>query len=871
MRLLSSAVTHCQFEASESSADEIVLLRILRLLEMMICGPAGVTLGDESLCQMMERALSMCCQTRLSDLLRKSAEISMTSMCQVVFERLKYLDEVNGIDLEAEDSLTPVSPIRERAHDLGSGAEAATASAVPDVDSRQSGEAEEPSSSSGQVTEVVGGVVEEFLPDEEDVRSYSLPSIRELFRVLVELLNPHDRQHTDGMRVMALRIVDVTLETAGSSIIKHPSLSSLAGDQLCQYLFQLVRSDNMVLLQASLRVAGTLMETCRKSLRLQQELYLSYLIACLHPQVPVPPEPGIDPALYQGVQVTPKLVSRAPSQSGSGRSTPVPVKDRQKLGMEGTSRRPDAREAMIESLGALVRIPNYMVELFINYDCEVDRGDLCTDVVGLLSRSAFPDAATWSTTNVPPLCLEALLGYVQSISDRLERNQHDRATLEREALKKQRLLKRIIVRGSLKFNESPKAGIAYLASQGAIENPGDPYAVASFLKGTTRVSKKVLGDYLSKRSHEEILGAFLDQFDFVGKRVDEALRDLLGTFRLPGEAPLIERIVTTFSEKYCAHWTSEGVVDKDAVFILTYAIIMLNTDQHNPNIKSQKRMTYEDFAKNLRGVNGGKDFAPEYLQGIYDSIRSREIILPEEHDNRQAFDHAWKELLVKAQSVSELTTCDDNTFDADMFATTWRPIVSTLSYVFMSASDDTVFSRVVAGFDQCARIAATYGLSEALDHIIFVLGVMSSLASDELPNTSLNTEVQVGRNRVMVSELAVKFGRDSKAQLATIVLFRVTLGNEAAIRDGWRTVSAVSGATSSSGLGFADRQPARPGMAESVRQFFDTSSILGRPQHPRHIPSASPESIPGHRSRVEGWRQWPSISVHVLSLELRGR
>lgn len=799
MQLLSSAITHCRFEASDSSADEIVLLRILKLMEGMISGPGGEMLGDESVCEMMETGLSMCCQVRLSELLRRSAEMSMVSMCQVIFERLKHLETEAGEEVGALDDISKqemdsvkmdpskngnnvTSPQKESDDRRSSSSMEKSADTIS---AEQSAETPKPPFNG---VEVVSAEVSSDGNDGMEAKPYSLPSIRELFRVLVDLLDPHDRQHTDTMRVMAMRILDVALEVAGPSITKHPSLSNLARDHLCRFLFQLVRSDNMAILHESLRVAGTLLATCREVLKLQQELFLSYLVACLHSRVEIPRESWIDPALYEGVPQAPKLVKPTPSQAGSGRSTPVPVKDRQKLGMEGGSRKPDAREAMVESVGALARIPSFMVELFINYDCEVDRIDLCEDMIGLISRNAFPDSATWSTTNVPPLCLEALLGYVQFIADRLDQEPHTAGYPDRDVLREQRGLKKIIIRGATRFNENPKAGIAYLASNGIIDDPDDTKSVTRFLKGTSRFSKKALGEYLSKRTHEHILEAFLDLFNFTDKRVDEALRELLESFRLPGESPLIERIVTSFAEKYCAHSTPEGIEDKDAVYVLTYAIIMLNTDQHNPNVKAQNRMSYTDFARNLRGVNGGKDFAPEYLQDIYDSIKSNEIILPDEHDNKHAFDYAWKELLLKTESSGDLILCDTNIFDADMFAATWKPIVATLSYVFMSASDDAVFSRVVTGFDQCAQIAAKYELTDALDHLIFSLSSMSTLASEETPNTTLNTEVQVNDNSVMVSELAVKFGRDFKAQLATVVLFRVVSGNEGIIREGWRHV-----------------------------------------------------------------------------------
>lgn len=388
-----------------------------------------------------------------------------------------------------------------------------------------------------------------------------------------------------------------------------------------------------------------------------------------------------------------------------------------------------------------------------------------------------------------PLCLDSLLGHVQFLADRLEQEPKLEGYPDIQKLRRQRARKQIIVRGATKFNENPKAGIAFLASQGIIEDPDDAYCVTKFLKGTTRISKTVLGEFLSKRHQDQYLKAFIDQFNFDKKRVDEALRDLLNSFRLPGESQLIERIVTVFSEKYCASSSTEDIADKDAVFVLTYAVIMLNTDLHNPTLKNQKRMTYADFAKNLRGVNGGQDFVPEYLQEIYNSIKTNEIILPDEHNNKQAFDYAWEGLLLKARGAGPLFLCDTNIFDADMFGATWKPTVATLSYVFMSASDDAVFSRVVTGFDQCAQIAAKYDLTEALDHIIFCLSSITTLASPETSNTALNTEVKApDGSKIMVSELAVRFGKDFRAQLASVVLFGIVSGKGAKIKKGWNQV-----------------------------------------------------------------------------------
>ncbi|PGH26999.1 hypothetical protein AJ80_01383 [Polytolypa hystricis UAMH7299] len=796
MQLLSAAVTHCRFEATDSAADEIVLLRILKLMEGMLSRPEGELLGDESVCEMMETGLSMCCQGRLSEVLRRSAEMAMATMCQVIFQRLSQLDDEAVAEPDPEQEGQLLDEPANLKMDPSVDGNTVTSQHLSSLGLDTANEDGDRTSAENSTDPAVNGAQGSTQPEPHEemapeVKPYSLPSIRELFRVLIDLLDPHNPQHTDTMRVMSLRIIDVALEVAGPSIAKHPSLAQLAKDDLCRHLFQLVRSDNMAILNGSLRVAGTLLSTCRQALKLQQELFLSYLVACLHPKVEIPREPGIDPALYSGVPQAPKLVKPSPSQTNSGRSTPVPVRDRQKLGMEGGSRKPEAREAMVECIGALARIPSFMVELFVNYDCEVDRADLCEDMVGLLSRNAFPDSATWSTTNVPPLCLEALLGYVQFVAERLHQPPSYEGLPDPALLRSQRQRKKIIIQGVTKFNENPKAGIEILAARGIIQDPNDPKQVAAFLKSTNRLSKQMLGEYISKKSNEALLEAFIDLLDFTGKDVVQALRNLLGSFRLPGEAPLISRIVTVFSDTYVAKVKPPEVADKDSLFVLTYAIIMLNTNLYNPNVKAPDRMSFPAFAKNLSGVNGGHDFSLDFLQEIYDSIQQNEIILPEEHENKHAFEYAWHELLDKAGSTGELAIQDSNVFDAEMFKATWRPVVATLSYVFMSATDDAVFSRVVIGFDQCAKIASKYGITEALDRIIFCLSSISTLASDNPPNTSLNTEVQAGKKSVMVSELAVKLGRDFRAQLATVVLFRVLLGNEAVVRQGWNHVTVI--------------------------------------------------------------------------------
>ncbi len=80
--------------------------------------------------------------------------------------------------------------------------------------------------------------------------------------------------------------------------------------------------------------------------------------------------------------------------------------------------------------------------------------------------------------------------------------------------------------------------------------------------------------------------------------------------------------------------------DPDGAFILSYAIILLNVDQHNP--KNKKPMTLTDFVRNQRGLNNKADFPHDFLESIYNAIKSREIVMPEEQDGELREDYEWK-------------------------------------------------------------------------------------------------------------------------------------------------------------------------------------------------------------------------------------
>ncbi|XP_072305032.1 IQ motif and Sec7 domain ArfGEF 1a isoform X2 [Eucyclogobius newberryi] len=184
------------------------------------------------------------------------------------------------------------------------------------------------------------------------------------------------------------------------------------------------------------------------------------------------------------------------------------------------------------------------------------------------------------------------------------------------------------------FNKKPEKGIQYLTERGFI--PDTPVGVAHFLLQRKGLSRQMIGEFLGNRQKQfnrDVLDCVVDEMDFQSMELDEALRKFQNHIRVQGEAQKVERLIEAFSQRYCI--CNPTVVrqfrNPDTIFILAFAIILLNTDMYSPNVKPERKMKLEDFIKNLRGVDDGEDIPREMLVGIYERIRKRELKTNEDH------------------------------------------------------------------------------------------------------------------------------------------------------------------------------------------------------------------------------------------------
>ncbi|KAJ8699472.1 GDP/GTP exchange factor for ARF [Pleurotus ostreatus] len=791
---LSSAVSHCKFEASDSSGDEVVLLRIMTVIHDCLCGSVGQLLGDVEVCEMLETVLTTCCQMRLSEILRRCAENTMHGLVKAVFSRLTTLDPI------AEEE-----KLRESEEEAGEGeirmnvsTKDALTDELPEAESAPDADTDVPPS-----VEKERAATPQPEPEPEPLRTptssprpaYGLPSILELLRVLINVLDPHDQQHTDSTRLVALGALNIAFEESGSALILFPSLEALVVDSGCKYMFQLARSDNPHVLQAALRTVATVFETMRPRLKLQLELFLAFTIDRLAPApatnkaqtaLSISKKSGIPNSPHPS---TPTLGGSLEPESGEGAATPTRVLVAPARG--------ETRDQILETLSQLARKPGFMVDLYTNYDCDVNCENMFERLIEFLTKSVYSSqyaggAIDVRQRNAQYLCLDLLLAFVNDMAVRADGS----ATWPKEypepsALMETKSRKQLVLTGAARFNAKPKTGLAFLEEHGLIYADLGPettkaQSLARFLKGCGRIDKRLLGDFISKPDNVDVLHAFISLFDFKGKHIADAMREMLESFRLPGEAQQIARITETFASIYFAA-KPEGIQSEDAVYVLAYSVIMLNTDLHNPQVL--KRMSIEDYTRNLRGVNNGANFAPEYLQNIYDSIRKREIVMPEEHTGQLGFEYAWKELLARSRQSGELLMCNSALFDVNMFKSVWKPVISAIAYAFISFDDDYIIQRAIAGFRQCATLAGRFNLPDVFDFVVVSLSQATSLLSESLPAQVPNYPVvEVEGQAITVSSLSVKFGTNFKGQLAVVVLFNIVNGNGNALREGWTQI-----------------------------------------------------------------------------------
>jgi brefeldin A-inhibited guanine nucleotide-exchange protein len=336
---------------------------------------------------------------------------------------------------------------------------------------------------------------------------------------------------------------------------------------------------------------------------------------------------------------------------------------------------------------------NYLLDLFVNYDCDLSMESIYERMITLVGENLAHDKIQFSNDDPDNAlsrklktsslcCILATLESLQKFAESEREKSDQKSALERSTvqdngstappsvensqttstinssitspdssalpavsvvvnnhaytntfdIQESKERKKIYLQGIEMFNRKPKAGVNYLIEQGFITNV--PESIAHFLIKTPTLNKTSLGELLGEGEpyYVKIMHAFVDEMDFAGQEFVSALREFLQLFRLPGESQKIDRIMEKFADRYFESNKSSNSTsifsNADTLYTLAYSIIMLNTDQHNKQIKH--KMTKEQFIRNNRGINNNGDLPEDFLGKVFDEIAKNEIVLKDE-------------------------------------------------------------------------------------------------------------------------------------------------------------------------------------------------------------------------------------------------
>ncbi|KAL8062526.1 hypothetical protein ABFX02_02G153100 [Erythranthe guttata] len=255
--------------------------------------------------------------------------------------------------------------------------------------------------------------------------------------------------------------------------------------------------------------------------------------------------------------------------------------------------------------------------------------------------------------------------------------------------------------------------------------------------------------------------AYVDSFDFQGKEFDEAIRVFLQGFRLPGEAQKIDRIMEKFAERYCK-CNPKVFTSADTAYVLAYSVILLNTDAHNPMVK--KKMSADDFIRNNRGIDDGKDLPEEYLRSLFERISRNEIKMKEDNlsiQQKQSVNsnrvlgldnilnivvrkrgeetmesgddlirHMQEQFKEKARkSESTYYPATDVVVLRFMIEACWAPMLAAFSVPLDQSDDEEVIAFCLEGFRSAIHVTAAMSMKTHRDAFVTSLAKFTSLHS----------------------------------------------------------------------------------------------------------------------------------------------
>ena len=843
------SVTRTKFEATDVVSDEIVFSTILKFLRTIVTSEVGrKCITEKGMCEIIEVAFGMHFQTRISKLLRKDAEDTLIIITSCMFERLvgslgdgniddsKLLNTKSFVESNNRMGITAIIELfRVIVGLLDPKDPKHTDTLHRTIALKLSLKALEVGGKSLAKLVCVGLKLDverraTNIDEDEDEKETYIPAETKATVVSIGAngasyapSNPHSATEEETPllepgkleavhRQQSTRsLMDLAKESDTPKDFEHSiiQLKNLIVDDLCKQLFRMLSFQNITFNMPPTIVSTTIVGLICRCI----STVMNTMKACLVPQRKFILEYLMD-RCKDGVH-TWDIEDRLLATESETALQPLSSKQKTPNTPTLDFVVPPIREIFLSTILAILSDDTTISDLYIYHDAflyckskvldsslkflvtftypDIRPGEPVTDIShqsmsfdGIIQFLSILVNRRFKSTLVPTMKIkgEVIELTTTSVQDKLKR-------------------KEVYNEGVVKFNENVKLGIKHFQENGFLPEPLTPEAMAQFLHISQNLDKTQVGEYIGKPVNGACLKAFVNFFDFKSKRIDQALRMLLEKFRIPGEAQVIDRIIDAFSIKYFATLKPEEseIATLDATTILAFSIIMLNTDLHSVVVR--KRMSFEEYQRNLRGVNNKQNFSADLLGHIYDAIKVNPFILAEDHGGDLGFEHQWKDILKTTEfcpALTEHTETDSNLFDKQLFRSNWKPILNSIIYVLQNIDDATFFKKGLIAMQYFAILAAHFGEFEIVDKIISSLFShcgLSELKSElpiEIDILADTSEVDSAKSlRKKPSRWITDIGQSYRSQILAVLGFNLTIDFFEHLNNSWEVVVKVLG------------------------------------------------------------------------------
>jgi hypothetical protein len=636
------AVTRCKFVQTDAVGDDLVTLRLVQVLHEVVKSRMRVYLNDASAWDIVESCYAVLVRGPYRSALSQVAEQTLFDTVRFIFSSATApVASANGLSKNSLGFPCAVKLLAFFVNILKKHTVAQHSAGTED---------------GGEMRSPMGSIAEGSASGQATPSSSSGAQAGSSFQFLGDA--PPDGVSSE--LVLAIKIISCMIVSEGDlsisreTILKCLPLVSLIRDDLGLCLILLASRTDLppVVLQGVLSLFSTLVMSLGPMLYVLVEAFLVHVYLKSLNQ------------LHTLLENSSVVLGEKPLDNDNGATINVAVAN----STAASSAHRDTYsieqlEMILESLLDALSDSSFLAMIFISFDCDPSRVDIMKPMFSYLCKCAryalavedsYRELGTLDvSTN---MSLQCLMQVVTSLADRCDQvpadgdvdtpaggaSQRARRYQLSLDLRATRASKKILLEASKRFEKKPEQGLRFLQSVGALPTPLTPDSVAKFLRLSCDIPKEVVGSYLGelgkdnpkfegdgKDFHKEVLSSYVASFPLPGQDILSCVRVFLSAFRLPGEAQQIDRILNAFSEHCfeCCIENAENIVENaEIAYVLSFSLIMLNTDRHNVNIRADRKMTLEQFIKNNtnygRDLKQTKDLPRDYLEAIYHSISS---------------------------------------------------------------------------------------------------------------------------------------------------------------------------------------------------------------------------------------------------------